>query len=197
MKTKVIVVIFSSFLSLYTFSADNRESIELLEAAQDAVDLSKALSLVGTVGLSCSYCPDREAHQKIVANKKEIIIKNPYYLKGNEPYVLRLIRNRQTPQKLKLKFKNGHRVCLKDNWAMSCLIEGYEQIDNDIEIDFTELPLSKENESEIVEIKFIKSNPKKYKYSVSAEILKDQAPKAKVSSYFFGEGYDVKFTQEK
>jgi hypothetical protein len=206
MKTRIIAVLFLTFLSSPTFAEDVSEEHKLVEAVQEAVDLNKNVAEAGVLPPSCAHCPDKEAHQKINADKKVIDIGNPYYLKSNEPYVVRLVRTSQTPKKLKLKFKNGQKVCrkfiaepnpwAKGNWIMGCWIQGTDYIDNDIEIDFSELTPLKDNESEIVEIKFTKSSPDKYKYSISAEILKDQAPKGKVSSYFFGDGYDVKFSKE-
>ncbi len=208
MKTRNIIFLFLIIFSFHSFAegeADEKaQATELIEAVQDSIDVGKVVSAVGTLPPSCAHCPDKVAHQKIIADKKEIDIGNPYYLRNNEPYVVRLIRSEKTPKKLKLKFKNGYKVCRKfiaepnpwvnGKWVMGCWIEGHDYIDNDLEVDFSDLPPMKENESEIVEIKFFKSHPDKTKYTVSAEILKDQAHKAEVSPYFWGAGYNVKFS---
>ena len=200
MKTRIIALLIFALVSSLSRAQENKSGSEFVNAAGGAIELVEVISAVGSPPSNCTHCPDKEAHQKIVADKKEINLANPYYNKNEGPYIVRLIRNAKTPKKLKLKFKNSEKVCqtfVNEQRVFECWVQKNEYTDNDIQMDFTNLPIIKEGDSEIIEIKFFKNDPDRYKYFITAERLTVNASKAKVSAYFFGDGFDVKFESDR
>lgn len=189
--------------SQMAFSQDKTEGKELLEAARTAQEMSGAIKSTGIIESTCTSCLKDLADKTYLLDKDKIVLDTPYYMKPKAPYVIHLKRTKDSPTKINLKFKNGHRVCGKmtaytipvtGNFEVACLIYITQYEEEEFDINLKDLPPLKDGVIETLEIKLSKDNIDKSKYNVDLNYLSNQTIIIDKDEKFWGSGYNFKLT---
>jgi hypothetical protein len=198
-RTFVILFIFSVKIWAFDQPTPGLNEVPLqLEVVQ--TELQKS----GFIKSDCSVCGiESEADKKVDLIKDEINIGTPYYYKSNQ-YTLLLKRTAETPKKVTLKFKNGHTVCGRSfvgtsgygngNIFVECMIKYTEFEDEEMELNFKNLPPLKSGEEQLIKINLTKPKPEVSFYEIDSRVLESNDIKIKKSKMFFNSGHELKFS---
>ena len=185
-------------------SAFDKEISSISEVPLQLEVIQSELQKTGLIKSDCSVCGvASEVDKKVDLNKDEINIGTPYYYKSNK-YVIQMKRTVETPKKVVLHFKNGHTVCGKTfigtsgygngNIFVECLIRYTEFEDEQLELNFKNLPPLKNNEEQLIMVTFSKPKPEISSYDIQTNIVDSSEVKVKKSKMFFSSGYELTFT---
>lgn len=203
MKVLKYTVILFSFLSFGHYAAAQTPMIEAVQAVRDA---NRQLNKVGGIENPCLNCIEKSYSKIYNLDKDEVVLDTPFYTKENTPYSIKIVRNSNSPKKVKLKFKNGHRVCGKMiaysnpyNGALGidCLFYITDYEEQVIDINFSELKKLNADESEGYEISFSKSNIDQSKYSIDINSLGNKEISFSKDNKFFDRGINLKAVEAK
>ncbi|GEM_PF-3737799 len=176
------------------------------EEIKDTVQKVDALSVVksGPVGMNydCQQCiSEMELVGALPLESEEVSLERVLFSKGTKDNTFIIKRNKNSPNKVTVKFKEKIRVCkktiahknpLSGDIGFSCLRSSYELRDESIEIDFSDRELTKD--SEFIKVSLVKLDSRN-KGFINAS-FKDQSGQ-KISSskggkfLFFGTQYSL------
>jgi len=199
MKTPVLMSVLATLLFSYASLA--QEGGNLIEVTEMASDLNKNLKDAGVLKSTCANCQVEKKIDRQLELKEKIHNLNPvYYINNPHEFVVHLKRSSKTPKKVTLNFKNGHLVCgrlmmgtnpYSGGISFDCLIQYTEYEDNDIDLDFSRLPVMKEGQEQMIELKIIKPNTNLSRYDVEVSGLNGEQFKTKKSKMFWRVGYSL------
>lgn len=181
-----------------------RESQEIFQDMRELGKINQQLQKVGVVKEDCLSCIEEKSPDfQVSLDKSELDLGNPLFTQDDKPYVVYLKRTSNSPLKINLKFKNGYRYCEKTligsiagGLAMGCLLYMTNYIDEEISLNFKNLPKLKDGEEEVVELRLTKPDTNNPKYNLKAASLTDAGVKGSVDKKFFGDGFNVNFTAD-
>jgi hypothetical protein len=192
---------------LHADTVENDDENALLEKLSDIGSINKEIKGVGLPAVHCSTCAPQVANLVLPHNDLKIDIGKPYYLNEKEPYIIYLNRNANSPSKATLKLKNGYRYCAKTYaglnplsyngpFILGCMLYLTQYEDEEISLDLSNLPLLKNDEKDVIEIKFLKTKLNSASYEIKVQSLNNSHLKKKINKKFFGDGFNVKFELE-
>lgn len=173
----------------------------------DAVEAVKAINHevkeVGKIDPPCLNCQQVAADKTYHLDKKEMTIDDPLFY-SKKGYVINLIRNKNSPNVVSLKFKVGHRVCAKmttyvnpysNSLGIDCLFYTTQMEDQEIDLNLKDLPKASD-ENEIYEITFSREEYDSGKYKIELNSLKGPSVKVEKDNKFFGRGINLKIKKD-
>lgn len=179
---------------------------EMVDTLQNVQTEMKKTGAVEGVCVGCVKLI--EPDKKIDLNAKEIELKHLSIYKDNTPYLIHVKRTKDSPLTSSIKFKNGHTECAKmfaesSPWnpngplIIGCAFTMTVYEDHEIDLDLKKLPLPKDGEEQIIEIKITKPKVRNSYYSVDAQVLKGPSAKAESGKMFWGYGWNVDIVESK
>jgi hypothetical protein len=182
------------------------EASKMIDAVK-AVDGASAVVLeTGTIKSECPLCKFETPKKSYELNSNKIELETPYYIKNNDPYIIHLKRNANSPAKITLKFKNGRKVCgkvvaytlpINGAFEFGCLFYMTQYEEEEFDLNFKNLPPLAKNEEQVLEIRLSKSNVEKSDYQVDLNSLTGNPVKVEKDKKFWGDGINFKFTEIK
>lgn len=203
MKNGVFLTIFMLALAPCLLKAEEVDHRELIEAVQSITGLAKNLEKTGQITADCSNCLLAEPDKKVILKNKTEDLGIPTLYKDNVAYLIQLKRTKDSPKKTTLKFKNGHSQCGKVfmganpyNGAIivDCLFYQTVYEDEEIDLNFKQLPALAEGEEQIIELKIIKPKVANSFYAVEANVIKGNSVTIEKDKKFWGSGYNLDFS---
>ncbi|MBC7714378.1 MAG: hypothetical protein H7177_13620 [Rhizobacter sp.] len=181
-----------------------KDGREILESLKDVGTMNRDIQNVGKQLVNCPGCAAKEPDLKVYLEGDTVDLGNPYYIHENEPYVIYLKRTAKTPAKIDLKFKNGHDYCEKmyvgtNPWSpsgplvMGCQLTLTRYEDEEVTLNLKNLRKLKGDETEVIEVKLTKRNPRAAKYEITVKNLSSVTAKEDIGKKFLGGGFNVSF----
>ena len=190
-----------------SFAADSdRESAEKIKDVIDQVKILKDAKEGpnNSINYECHDCiKETEISKAVLLDGEEVSIgERTMFLKGKSDNRIVIKRDKNTPEKVTVKFRERYRSCnkyitfrnpLSGDIGFNCLISSSEYKDDSISIDFSDHKL--EGESEYIEIELVKlaSDSKgfvnaRFREQSGARISSERGSKF----LFFGTEYNLK-----
>lgn len=205
MKTNAFILFFALLISPFAWTEEGDPS-DLTEAVKNVTGLEKKLDKPGShLSADCSGCKTIEPDKKIELKNKTEDLGTPLLYKNNKPFVYHLKRTSESPLKATLKFKNGHQVCGRMfvgsnpyNGALivECMIKITEYEEEEIDVNFKNLPAPAVGEEQIIEIKLSKPEATNSFYTVETEVLKGPSAKISKDKKFWGSGFNLDYSEK-
>lgn len=200
-----LFVILVMFTNTHRLSADDRAT-QLIDAISSVEKANNAIKETGTIEKPCTNCLKQDFDKSYFMSSKDLVIDTPFYMSEKKPYIVHLKRNKDTPSKIKVKFKNGHRECGKivaytspysGSLNFDCLFYTTIYEEQILEFNFSELGIFTENEDQVIELKFFKENLDRAKYSIDVNALNGKELSIKKDKKLFNNGLNLKFSEAK
>jgi hypothetical protein len=209
MKTLILII---GLLTLNNFgyseetSAEIKDGSALIDAVRSVKEAADTVKKTGVIETTCISCVKDSPDKSYQLEKESFELDTPYYLKENKPYVIHLKRTKETPNKVRLTFKNGHRVCGKMTaytlpmtgaFEVACMFYVTQFEEETFDLNFKSLPKLKDGETQILELKLSKENVEKSKYNVELNSLTGNPVIVEKDSKFWGDGFNFKLVELK
>jgi hypothetical protein len=208
MKSYILINVFSLFFVFQSFAAneegDQKEGKGLIEAVETVSGVDDQLKSVGIIENVCDNCRKEEADKTYKINEDEIILDTPYFKKDKAPYIIHLVRTDKTPNKVRLKFKNGEKVCGKiiaytnpysKALGVDCLFYVTQYREEIIDLNLKSLSKLNSGEEQRLEIKISKPNIDRTKYEIELNSLNGKTIVVEKDKKFFLDGVNFKLTE--
>lgn len=179
---------------------------QIIEGLKEVQTIQKGINKVGMPADICTSCTIVTPNLNVILDSEQVDLGKPYYKKENEPYVIYLKRTSKTPAKIDLKFKNAYEYCEKmhvgtNPWApngpliMGCMLYLTRYEEEEVSLNLKKLKPLKEGETEVIEIKLTKRNPRNAKYEIAVKNIGNSEAREDISKKFLGGGYNVSFEE--
>lgn len=205
MKTSAFILIWALLISS-SLQAEEVDPAQLTEAVKTVTGLEKKLDKPGVLSADCSGCKTIEPDKKVDLKNKIEDLGTPFLYKNNKPFIYHLKRTKESPLKTTLKFKNGRQVCGKmfvgsnpynGSLIVECMIKVTEYEEEELELNFKNLPLPAEGEEQIIEIKLTKPETTNSFYTVETDVLKGPSARISKDKKFWGSGFNLDYSEKK
>src|SRR6218665_3527534 len=94
-------------------ASDEKGAQEIFQGMKEVSKINDQVQKVGTITPDCLSCIEKPASLKIGLEKDVHDLGMPLFTADDVPYTVVLKRTSNSPAKINLKFKNGHRYCEK------------------------------------------------------------------------------------
>lgn len=188
---------------IQSFADDSVNRFEELKDTVHKVDvLNEAKHGPNGINYDCQNCmTETELNSALKLDKEEVLLDKTLFTKGKDDNEFIIERNKDTPDKVTIKFKERYKSCqktiahknpLSGQIGFSCLFSISEYREEEIEIDFSDRKL--EGDSEVIKVRLVKLNSSNRGF-INAS-FKDQAGRGissdKGSKFlFFGTKYSL------
>jgi hypothetical protein len=187
-----------------TFANDNKDVEEIKSAVDKVKLLNKAKEGPNnSINYDCQDCiKDTDISTAVALDKEEVSIDRVMFMKGKRDNRLVIKRDKNTPEKVTIKYKERYRSCkkyvtfknpLSGDIGFQCMIPSSSYTEDSITIDFSDRKL--EGDSEYIEIELVKlaSDSKgfvnaRFREQTGKRISSDRSGKF----LFFGTKYNLK-----
>lgn len=208
MKSYILINVFSLFFVFQSFAGNEeaklKEGKQLIEAIETVSGADEQVKTVGIIENVCENCRKEDADKTYKMIEDEITLDTPYFKKSNSPYLIHLIRTDKTPKKVRLKFKNGERVCGKlvaytnpysKSLGVDCLFYITQYREEVIDLNLKSLSPLNSDEEQKLEIKLSKPNIDRNKYEIELNSKSGKTIVVDKDNKFFSDGVNFKLTE--
>ncbi|CBW26900.1 putative exported protein [Halobacteriovorax marinus SJ] len=201
---KVKLILFFLLCQSLSYAGKDEENYESLKETVQKVDILKEAKSGpnSSINYDCHDCiSEVELSKAVKLDREEVKMDRTLFLKGKDDGEFTIIRTKDSPDKVTIKFKERYRSCkktvahqnpLSGQIGFSCMYSSSEFRDDSITIDFSDRPLK--GDSEAIKVRLVKLSASN-KGFINAS-FKDQSGRGVTSSrggsfLFFGTKYNL------
>jgi len=196
----IILIIFNLSMSAI-FSQDLKEAVQALK------DINKSAEIVNPAEKYCIICNTETPMKKWELSNLDFDLSKIAIYESKKPYVIRLIRNAQSPKKIAINYENGQDECIRESIGINpytknfeyhgCMLKMMRFRKEVMEIDLSTLRPLQNDETEIIDIVLSKKDARKYPIDVLVERPMGEKIQFKTGKKFFSDGINVNLFEPK